>query len=92
MSVVSAAIILSFHLKSNPTTIERQVALPVGLTFWFLSISCLISGLGNYLKTVRKYAHRQALVQSGWKTHVVRVTACVALFAIYEVPERKLAS
>ena len=72
MSVVSAAIILSFHLKSEPTSIERRIALPVGLIFWVLSLGCLISGLGNYLKTVKQYAHRRALVQSGWKTQVVR--------------------
>lgn len=71
MSVVSAAIILSFHLKSDPTAIERQIARPVGLLFWFLSLTCLISGLANYLRTVRKYAQRSALVQTGWKTQVV---------------------
>ena len=71
MSVVSAAIILSFHLKSQPTSVERRIALPVGLVFWVLSLACLVSGFGNYLKTVRKYAQRRALVQSGWKTQVV---------------------
>ena len=75
MSVVSVAIVLSFHLKSEPTSVEKKIALPVGLVFWLLSIACLVNGLGNYLKTVRKYARRQALVQSGWKTQVVRTTA-----------------
>ena len=71
MSIVSAAIILSFHLKSEATSIEKRISLPVGLLFWLLSLGCLINGLGNYLKTVRQYAQRRALVQSGWKTQVV---------------------
>ena len=71
MSVVSVAIVISFHLKSQPTSIEKRVALPVGLIFWLLGIACLISGLANYVKTVTKYSRRQALVQTGWKTQVV---------------------
>ncbi len=71
MSVVSVAIIMSFHLKSQPTSIEKRIALPVGLVFWLLSLACLASGLANYVKAIRKYARRQALVQSGWKTQVV---------------------
>ena len=71
MAVVSVAIVISFHLKSQPTSIEKRIALPVGLVFWLLSLACLISGFANYVKTVRKYARRKALVQSGWKTQVV---------------------
>lgn len=74
MSVVSVAIVISFHLKSQPTSIEKRVALPVGLLFWLLSIACLASGIANYVKTVTKYSRRQALVQSGWKTQVVSIT------------------
>ncbi|MCJ1472391.1 hypothetical protein MMC13_001039 [Lambiella insularis] len=77
MSVVSIAIIISFHLKNQPTAIERQIALPVGLTFWALSLGCLASGAANYVQTVRKYAHRRALVQSGWKTQVVGLASVV---------------
>lgn len=73
MSVVSVAIVISFHLKSQPTSIEKRIALPVGLIFWLLSIACLASGFANYIKTVTKYARRQALVQSGWKTQVVSI-------------------
>ena len=73
MSVVSAAIVVSFHLKSQPTAIEKRAALPLGLVFWVLSLACLVSGLANYVKTVTKYSKRQALVQSGWKTQVVSV-------------------
>ena len=71
MAVVSVAIIISFHLKSQPTSIERRIALPFGLIFWLLSLACLASGLANYVKTVTKYSTRQALVQTGWKTQVV---------------------
>ena len=71
MSVVSVAITISFHLKHQPTEIEKRVALPLGLIFWVLSLACLASGLSNYIKTVTKYSQRQALVQTGWKTQVV---------------------
>lgn len=71
MSVVSVAIIISFHLKSQPSSIEKRMALPVGIIFWTLSMACLASGVANYVKTVKKYSKRQALVQSGWKTQVV---------------------
>ena len=76
MAVVSVAIVISFHLKSQPTSIEKRIALPVGLIFWLLSIACLASGLANYVSTVKKYSRRQALVQSGWKTQVVSIFLC----------------
>ena len=71
MSVVSVAIVISFHLKSQPTSIEKRIAFPVGMIFWVLSLACLTSGFANYVQTVTKYSRRQALVQSGWKTQVV---------------------
>jgi len=74
MAVVSVAIMISFHLKHQPSEIERQIALPFGIIFWFLALACLASGLSNYIKTVTKYSQRQALVQSGWKTQVVRLS------------------
>lgn len=73
MAVVSVAIVISFHLKSQPTSIEKRIALPVGLIFWLLSIACLANGFAVYVKTVTKYSRRQALVQSGWKTQVVSI-------------------
>ena len=73
MAIVSTAIVVSFHLKSQPTSIERRIAFPFGLLFWFLSLACLANGFANYVKTVAKYSRRQALVQSGWKTQVVGV-------------------
>lgn len=75
MSIVSVAIVISFHLKSQPTSVEQRIALPFGLVFWLLSLACLASGLANYVKTVTKYSRRQALVQSGWKTQVVSSTS-----------------
>lgn len=74
MAIVSVAIMISFHLKHQPTQIEKQAALPFGIIFWLLSLACLASGLANYIKTVTKYSHREALVQSGWKTQMVSRT------------------
>ena len=71
MAVVSIAIIVSFHLKSEPTRLEKRISFPLGLVFWFLSLACLASGCANYVKTVTKYSRRQAIVQSGWKTQLV---------------------
>ncbi len=71
MSIVAVAILISFHLKHQPSEIERRVALPFGLVFWFLALACLISGFSNYIKTVNKYSRRQALVQTGTGTQVV---------------------
>jgi uncharacterized membrane protein YidH (DUF202 family) len=86
MSIVSLAIILSFHLKSSPSELESRIALPLGLVFWFLGMATLALGYGNYVKTVKGYARRAALVQTGWKTQVVFggvavsiVTVCVLL-------------
>ncbi|KAL2044507.1 hypothetical protein N7G274_003212 [Stereocaulon virgatum] len=82
MAVVSVAIVISFHLKSQPTNIEKRIALPVGLIFWVLSLACLANGFANYVKTVTKYSRRQALVQSGWKTQVVfTIVACAIVAA-----------
>ena len=74
MAIVSVAIMISFHLKNQPTDIERKVSVPFGVVFWLLSLACLTSGLSNYIKTVSKYSQRQALVQTGWKTQVVCLT------------------
>jgi hypothetical protein len=73
MSVVSIAIVISFHLKSEPSPLELRMALPLGIIFWVLAIACLALGFGNYVKTVTKYSRRMALVQTGWKTQVVRI-------------------
>ncbi|CAI6239535.1 unnamed protein product [Periconia digitata] len=82
MAIVSAAIIMSFHLKSQPSATERSFSLPLGIIFWVLSVICLISGLANYIQTVAKYSRREALVQAGWKTQAVfTVVACTIVAA-----------
>ncbi|EME78541.1 uncharacterized protein MYCFIDRAFT_143681 [Pseudocercospora fijiensis CIRAD86] len=81
MAVVSVAILISFHLKHQPTELERKVALPFGIVFWLLALGCMGSGLNNYVKTVNRYSRRQALVQSGWGTQVVFTVVAVAIVA-----------
>lgn len=89
LAIVSSAIVISFHLKTEASELEIKMALPLGIVFWLLSVACLASGLANYIRTVTKYSRRQALVQSGWKTQVVFtviataiVAACVLFLAI----------
>lgn len=50
MAIVSVAITLSFHLKSEPTLLERRVAKPLGAVFWVLALLTLAVGLGNYIR------------------------------------------
>lgn len=71
LSVVSSAVLISFHLTSRPSKLERAIALPIGIVFWVLSLVCLVSGFSTYVRTVTKYSRKAALVQSGWKTQVV---------------------
>lgn len=71
MAVVATAILISFHLKHQPSAIEKRLALPFGVIFWILAMGCLVAGLNNYIKTVNRYATRRALVQSGIGTQVV---------------------
>lgn len=49
MAIVSVAIVLSFHLKSQPSSVEMAMARPLGVLFWILSVLCLLLGLGNYI-------------------------------------------
>ncbi|KAF2746502.1 hypothetical protein M011DRAFT_468604 [Sporormia fimetaria CBS 119925] len=81
MAIVSVAIVMSFHLKSQPSQMEHTLALPIGLTFWLLSLACLISGFSNYLKTVMRYSRRAALVQAGWKTQVLFTVVATSIVA-----------
>ena len=78
MAVVSVAIVLSFHLKHEPTPLELRMSRPLGVIFWVLSLAALAAGLGNYMKTVNKYSRRVAIVQTGWKTQSV----CGSSFAL----------
>ncbi|KAE8147272.1 hypothetical protein BDV25DRAFT_160718 [Aspergillus avenaceus] len=70
LAIVSMAIIISFHFHGGPTGLERRMSLPLGVIFWVLSLACLVNGFANYVRTVRKYSRKAALVQSGWKTQM----------------------
>ncbi|KAK3380106.1 hypothetical protein B0T24DRAFT_614184 [Lasiosphaeria ovina] len=95
MSIVSVAIILSFHLRKAATDTELRMAKPLGAVFWLLSVSCLGVGVANYIKTVNKYGRRAAIVQHGWKTQTVMavvalsiVGACVTLLVLNKLDEQ----
>lgn len=49
MAIVSNAIVLSFHLKLQPSELELRMARPLGIVFWVLSMCCLGLGVGNYI-------------------------------------------
>ncbi|KAF5022245.1 hypothetical protein F66182_5684 [Fusarium sp. NRRL 66182] len=92
MAIVSVAITLSFHLKTEATPLELRMAKPLGTVFWALSVVTLFAGMANYIRTVNKYSKRAAIVQIGWKTHAVfGVTAvsiigtCIILLVITKV-------
>lgn len=70
LGIVSVALIISFHFKSEPSRIEKRMSLPMGIIFWVLSLVSLGNGLANYIRTVKKYSRKAALVQSGWKTQL----------------------
>lgn len=55
MAIVSVAIVLSFHLKSQPSEAELAMATPLGVIFWLLSVACLLVGLGNYIREFYKF-------------------------------------
>lgn len=42
MAIVSIAILLSFHLKLQPSALEKQFALPLGIIFWVCIYSKLV--------------------------------------------------
>ncbi|KAL9625179.1 MAG: hypothetical protein Q9160_000581 [Pyrenula sp. 1 TL-2023] len=81
LAIVAVAILISFHLQSRPSALERRLAFPLGLIFWLLAIGCLVCGVGNYIRTVEKYARKSALVQSGLKTQVVFTVVAAAIVA-----------
>ncbi|GKT85684.1 hypothetical protein Ct61P_03534 [Colletotrichum tofieldiae] len=92
MSIVAVAIVLSFHLKSEPSQLELRMAKPLGIIFWILAVACLCLGIGNYIKTVNKYSRKAAIVQTGWRTQLVLsivalsiVGTCVVLLVIAKI-------
>jgi hypothetical protein len=73
--------LINFHLKHQPTPLERRVSFPLGIIFWILSLACLVNGFSNYIRTVAKYARRRALVQSGLKTQIVFGVVATSIIA-----------
>ncbi|TVY80358.1 hypothetical protein LSUE1_G003750, partial [Lachnellula suecica] len=82
MSIVSIAIVVSFHLKSQPSKLELRMAKPLGIIFWVLSVACLCLGFGNYVKTVNKYSRRAAIVQTGWKTQTILTVIAFSIVGV----------
>ncbi|KAG5952245.1 hypothetical protein E4U58_000864 [Claviceps cyperi] len=81
MAILSVAITLSFHLRHQPTDLERRMAKPLGAVFWVLSLLMLALGLANYMQTVNKYGRRAAIVQTGWRTHLILGLVALCIFA-----------
>ncbi|CCE28691.1 uncharacterized protein CPUR_02379 [Claviceps purpurea 20.1] len=81
MAVLSVAITLSFHLRHQPTDLERRMAKPLGAVFWVLSLLMLALGLANYIQTVNKYGRRAAIVQTGWRTQLILGLVALCIFA-----------
>ncbi|KAI1910981.1 hypothetical protein LOZ61_004075 [Ophidiomyces ophidiicola] len=79
LCIVSGAIVLSFHLRAEPTPLERRMALPLGIIFWVLSLVCLANGFVIYVSTLTKYTRHKALVQSGWRSQAVFVIVAIAI-------------
>ncbi|EPE24375.1 hypothetical protein GLAREA_08227 [Glarea lozoyensis ATCC 20868] len=85
MSVVAVAIVVSFHLKHEPSELELKMARPLGIMFWSLAVCCLALGSGNYIKTVTKYSRRAAIVQTGWKTQSVLTIIALSIVGVFFV-------
>jgi uncharacterized membrane protein YidH (DUF202 family) len=96
LAVVSVAILINFHLKHKTTELEERLSHPLGLIFFVLSLACLASGFANYIRTIAKYARRQALVQTGAKTQMIfgvvatSIVAACAVFLGAEVQARSI--
>ncbi|KAK6212754.1 hypothetical protein LQW54_005022 [Pestalotiopsis sp. IQ-011] len=92
MAIVSVAIVLSFHLKSQPSKLELRMARPLGFIFWLLSLSCLMVGFCNYMQTINKYSRKTAIVQTGWRTQSIIslialaiVGTCIVLLIVAKI-------
>ncbi|ORY65322.1 uncharacterized protein BCR38DRAFT_295870, partial [Pseudomassariella vexata] len=79
MAIVAVAIVLSFHLKTQPSDIELRMARPLGIVFWVLSVACLLVGFGNYIGTVNRYSRKAAIVQTGWRTQSIMSLVALAI-------------
>ncbi|KAL5601194.1 hypothetical protein BROUX41_005999 [Berkeleyomyces rouxiae] len=96
ITIVAVTIVLSFHLKSEPSELELRIATPLGAIFWVLSLAVLLVGLANYIETLNKYGKKAALVQTGWGTQLVIgmvgacvMGTCVALLVIESIDENE---
>ena len=81
MEIIAVAIAFQFHIKKSATQIELKTSYPLGIVFSIGAILCLITGLGNYMKTVTKYAENAPIAQSGRKTQAVILMVSVLLVA-----------
>ncbi|KAI9893802.1 MAG: hypothetical protein M1814_006019 [Vezdaea aestivalis] len=81
MSIVSVAMVISFHLKLKASPLEKKVALPAGLLFWLLAMAVLAAGCVEYARGIRGFVRRSALVQSGTMTVLVFMVTALAIVA-----------
>jgi hypothetical protein len=81
-AVAVGYVVLLSHLSLSINHVqEKRIALPLGIVFWVLSLLCLSSGLANYIQTVTRYSKREAIVQTGWKTHIVFTVVSTSIVA-----------
>lgn len=75
MAIVSVAIVLSFHVKSQPSAAELAMARPLGVLFWLLSVACLLVGLGNYIGEFMRSCGHVVYWSRGMLTRCLRVSS-----------------
>ncbi|KAK8105997.1 hypothetical protein PG999_009356 [Apiospora kogelbergensis] len=71
MAIVSVAIVVSFHLRSQPTALELRIAKPLGIIFWILAFACL---LGRYRTNRVDYPDCEPLVYKNGSSQTVVIT------------------
>jgi len=81
LAVVSLAILTSYHLKHQPSNLERRISLPLGIIFFTLSLATLAAGWASYVRTVVRYARKAALVQRGALSELLFIFVGVAIVA-----------
>lgn len=77
MAIVSVAIVLSFHVKNQPSAAELAMARPLGVLFWLLSVACLLVGLGNYIGTSMYDGSVWSCMRTVWKCLMLTLCLCV---------------
>lgn len=81
LAVVSLAILTSYHLKHQPSELERKISIPLGVIFFVLSLASLAAGWMNYVRTVVRYAKKAAIVQRGALNELLFIIVGVAIIA-----------